>query len=631
MDTTKLQLIAPKSRSVHGECNGFEAAFVNGRSHGGTGSITNSAGEYALHGPTTIWKLPAKGMFRNEDKGEAEVEDESEMEEDRDNDDPMDGLAGKSTSPQSSGSYCDTGSNNNGPDSHSRQFRKKWRDSEDIAFVQVLLDHSQLLNFVEFFKPMKNFWIQISEQLLQKHNFERNARQCQDRFKLLYTKGRKLEQDHECDTDIRQKPGLSQKDVSLVQLVNTFELVRGNLVLKTNERLNSESNSSTETCPEQQNTSTEPGICNNVENNDNNDQVKETINHSTSPSGSVTVPNGTISNGTISNCKEEMVTTPEKGQTFNKASKDYGEELTLLQNKVNDISLLIKQQLDQQNHIQQIFNGHASTDQTELELELRREQENLRFQQTQCECQLMDHEQNIATVDGHMLAHSQQLESQDDRIEMAEHVVSSHDKIIEEHDNRLLLQERQLTAQESELVKQSRELWIQNAKSLEQEEVLTQHHKRLTGYKKKLTNHDRRLSQCGEKLSNHDGQLSNLDGQLFNHDGQLSKLDGQVSNLDGQLSNLDSQLSSQLSRCVEKLMQHDTQISMQKSVCDNLSYLRTDVDHIKTHLAIMQPRLEELERKNDQQAQLIKMMYQAFKDCAEKNTTKVNLRDLENL
>ncbi|CAI6451669.1 BPK_HP2_G0024420.mRNA.1.CDS.1 [Saccharomyces cerevisiae] len=48
--------------------------------------------------------------------------------------------------------------NSNSSSSSARQIRKKWKEPEDIAFITTIMNNSQLLTFVEYFKPMKNFW-----------------------------------------------------------------------------------------------------------------------------------------------------------------------------------------------------------------------------------------------------------------------------------------------------------------------------------------------------------------------------------------------------------------------------------------------------------------------------------------
>ena len=74
-----------------------------------------------------------------------------------------------------------------------KQTRKKWRRTEDIAFLTVILSQSQLLTNVEYFKPMKRFWIKISQILRERYAFIRNFRQCHDRFKILYAKALRVQ------------------------------------------------------------------------------------------------------------------------------------------------------------------------------------------------------------------------------------------------------------------------------------------------------------------------------------------------------------------------------------------------------------------------------------------------------
>ena len=74
-----------------------------------------------------------------------------------------------------------------------RPIRKKWKDYEDIAFVKTILENAELLTYVEYFKPMKNFWIRIAQILNEKYGYVRNFRQCHDRFKVLYAKALRLD------------------------------------------------------------------------------------------------------------------------------------------------------------------------------------------------------------------------------------------------------------------------------------------------------------------------------------------------------------------------------------------------------------------------------------------------------
>ncbi|CCF60226.1 hypothetical protein KAFR_0J01610 [Kazachstania africana CBS 2517] len=119
--------------------------------------------------------------------------------------------------------------------SNNKQTRKKWKEAEDIAFLTVILNHSLLLTYVEYFKPMKNFWLKISKILHEEHRYERNARQCHDRFKVLFSKATKLK-----ESSIK---GVKFADLQylLLKLVNTFRFHNGNIVLRSHSKLSSKS------------------------------------------------------------------------------------------------------------------------------------------------------------------------------------------------------------------------------------------------------------------------------------------------------------------------------------------------------------------------------------------------------
>ncbi|QLG72539.1 hypothetical protein HG535_0D02470 [Zygotorulaspora mrakii] len=108
---------------------------------------------------------------------------------------------------------------------HQRKTRKKWKKTEDLALMEMLLQYSHLLNFVEYFKPMKKFWIKISLVLKQHHGFERNARQCHDRFKVLYFKAMKLN-----EKTLGSNPDITK--TLFLQTRNTFIFCNGNITLK---------------------------------------------------------------------------------------------------------------------------------------------------------------------------------------------------------------------------------------------------------------------------------------------------------------------------------------------------------------------------------------------------------------
>ncbi|CAI4354077.1 CIH_collapsed_G0023350.mRNA.1.CDS.1 [Saccharomyces cerevisiae] len=134
--------------------------------------------------------------------------------------------------------------NSNSSSSSARQIRKKWKEPEDIAFITTIMNNSQLLTFVEYFKPMKNFWKKISKILFQQYGYERNSRQCHDRFKVLYTKSlkvhpskkskqKKKKSKQEAGSNLNFDPSkLSRMQYLLVQLQNTFTPA-DNLILQT--------------------------------------------------------------------------------------------------------------------------------------------------------------------------------------------------------------------------------------------------------------------------------------------------------------------------------------------------------------------------------------------------------------
>lgn len=124
---------------------------------------------------------------------------------------------------------------------YSKQTRKKWKSPEDLAFLKVLLMNANLLTYVEFFKPMKNFWVKISSLLLEL-NYERNARQCHDRFRVLYAKAQKLK------GKINEKKSISRVtniQFCLLQLLEIFIFHNNNIVLKSHLTLQAKSESDT--------------------------------------------------------------------------------------------------------------------------------------------------------------------------------------------------------------------------------------------------------------------------------------------------------------------------------------------------------------------------------------------------
>lgn len=115
--------------------------------------------------------------------------------------------------------------------SSAKKTRNKWKASEDFALLGMLLNYSHLLTFVEYFKPMKKFWIKISQALNEQYGFERNARQCHDRFKVLYSKALRIQDDIDEDDTYSGTLNSESKQL-LLQVRNTFTFCNGNITLK---------------------------------------------------------------------------------------------------------------------------------------------------------------------------------------------------------------------------------------------------------------------------------------------------------------------------------------------------------------------------------------------------------------
>lgn len=107
--------------------------------------------------------------------------------------------------------------------------RKKWKLNEDIVLLKSTLECHHLLTYVEFFKPMKNFWIKVSKHLLQVYRVERNNRQCHDRFNVLFAKSHKMLAHWETSN----KPP-SEIEKLLSDIKKTFSVSNGNISLLRN-------------------------------------------------------------------------------------------------------------------------------------------------------------------------------------------------------------------------------------------------------------------------------------------------------------------------------------------------------------------------------------------------------------
>ncbi|CCH61436.1 hypothetical protein TBLA_0E03820 [Henningerozyma blattae CBS 6284] len=144
-----------------------------------------------------------------------------------------------------------------------RQIRKKWKEMENIALLKVLLNYSYLLNYVEFFKPMKNFWLKISKVLLIEYSIKRNPRQCHDRFKVLYLKSFKINNSpmnnlsSQSQFDETDNPNHNDSTTIynnelnhlLLQIRKTFGFSNGNIILKnvhSHKNINNDSSNNNE-------------------------------------------------------------------------------------------------------------------------------------------------------------------------------------------------------------------------------------------------------------------------------------------------------------------------------------------------------------------------------------------------
>ncbi|CAI4065511.1 hypothetical protein SUVZ_09G0510 [Saccharomyces uvarum] len=177
----------------------------------------------------------------------------------------------------------------NSSSSSARQIRKKWKEPEDIAFITTIMNNSQLLTFVEYFKPMKNFWKKISKILFQQYGYERNSRQCHDRFKVLYSKSlkvhsskkikqKKKKSKQETDSNFNiDTSKLSRIQFLLLQLQNTFSFVNGNIILKSQKTLKPAKNNTNDN----NNTINNNRNNNNNNNNNHNNNVNKSNNYST--------------------------------------------------------------------------------------------------------------------------------------------------------------------------------------------------------------------------------------------------------------------------------------------------------------------------------------------------------------
>lgn len=108
--------------------------------------------------------------------------------------------------------------------------RNKWREEEDTSLMMSTLSCRHLLVNVEYYKPMKNFWIKVSTYMRHHYQHVRNHRQCHDRFLVLYSKGCKM----------LESPGFVpnyKMETLLLEITQVFKLSKGIVVLTENIQL----------------------------------------------------------------------------------------------------------------------------------------------------------------------------------------------------------------------------------------------------------------------------------------------------------------------------------------------------------------------------------------------------------
>lgn len=108
--------------------------------------------------------------------------------------------------------------------------RNKWREEEDIALMISTLACKHLLVNLEYYKPMKNFWIRVSAHMRQNFFHSRNHRQCHDRFMVLYSRGTKLSE------TVGFLPTYKSESL-LLEIKSAFKLTKGNVTLSEGSRI----------------------------------------------------------------------------------------------------------------------------------------------------------------------------------------------------------------------------------------------------------------------------------------------------------------------------------------------------------------------------------------------------------
>lgn len=104
-----------------------------------------------------------------------------------------------------------------------RSVRNFWSVHEDSFLLSVVIDNRDLLLIPSKSRPRSRFWHHISDELRQLHGFERNKRQCRDRFNLLYWKAVRNKKPETDDT--------RELDRLLLQCLKLFYIDKNNSIM----------------------------------------------------------------------------------------------------------------------------------------------------------------------------------------------------------------------------------------------------------------------------------------------------------------------------------------------------------------------------------------------------------------
>ena len=113
-----------------------------------------------------------------------------------------------------------------------RNSRSTWKSDDDLALMKTLLNRADTLHdhYLQS-SPAKHFWDIIIKDLAEIEKIDKNARQCRDRFNILYSKGIR--------NKISAKPINSENEKVLERVVSIFHLdEKGQIVVKEDSKVN---------------------------------------------------------------------------------------------------------------------------------------------------------------------------------------------------------------------------------------------------------------------------------------------------------------------------------------------------------------------------------------------------------